>query len=146
MASNCFGNIKSKYIIKRIFSNLKENRWLKIIKCNKIIQNKLNIDVNYYKRYNNIEIELIPINKEYENKFIKISNKEHESYIHIFFNNDKNEIKKNYFTKNENITKIKVIVDFEVKSLSGLFEDCKCLKSIKFLKFIIFNILINMLI
>ena len=86
MASNCFGNIKSKYIIQRIFSNLNENRWLKIIKCNKIIQNKLNIDVNYYKRYNNIEIELIPINKEYENKFIKISNKEHESYIHIFFN------------------------------------------------------------
>ena len=51
----------------------KKNGFLKIIKYNKNIQNKLNISINDYKEYNHIEIEIIPINNsfgKYYGKFI----------------------------------------------------------------------------
>ena len=54
-------DIRSKYIIQRIFDNLKENKWLKIIKYNKMVQNKLGININNYIKYYSIEIEIIPI-------------------------------------------------------------------------------------
>ena len=41
--------VKSQYIIKHIFSFLYENRKLCLIKYNKIIADKLGIDIEYYK-------------------------------------------------------------------------------------------------
>ena len=63
-------DIKSKYILQEIFSNLQENRLLKIIKYNKKIQEKLNKDIKDYKTYVDIIIEIIPINKRDKNYFI----------------------------------------------------------------------------
>ena len=81
-----FMNIKSKYILKEIFSNLSQYKLLKIISYNKIIQNRLGKDINDYKEYLNIEIELIPLENKF-NKFINIP-KNNESYFHIYFNDD----------------------------------------------------------
>ena len=64
-----FDNIKSKYLIQFIFSFIAENIKLKAIKCNKHLQNKLNIElINYqlfsgrYKKYKKNGIVL-----EYDN-------------------------------------------------------------------------------
>ena len=57
-------NIKSKFILKRIFGNIKENKILKIVKYNKMLQNRLNKSLNDYKEFLNIEIEIIPVEGE----------------------------------------------------------------------------------
>ena len=135
--------IKSKYILKQITEHLTKNKLLKIINYNKLIQNKLDIGIiDYKKYYEQIEIELIPINKKNKNYFIKIKNK-YKSYYHIYFNNDKNEKTQNYFNKNDNITKINIILDNEIKSFERLFDECKCIEKIKFIRFIR-NDIINM--
>ena len=41
--------IKAKYILKHIFDLLPRNKCLNIIKYNKSIQNKLDININDYK-------------------------------------------------------------------------------------------------
>ena len=96
---NDFRNIKSNYRLKEIFKNIKENKLLDIIKYNKNIQKRLNIGINDYIYYNKIIIDIFPVlqvNNCYNNKFINIPEGE-ESYYHIYFNNDKNETKSNYF-------------------------------------------------
>ena len=127
--------IKSKYILKQITDHLTKNKLLKIINYNKLIQNKLDIGIiDYKKYYEQIEIELIPINEDNINYFINIKD-EHKSYYHIYFNNDKNEKKQNYFNKNDNITKINIIIDNEIKSFEKLFYKCKCIEKIRFIKY-----------
>ncbi len=70
---------------------------------------------------NKIEIELIPMaRKEAENYFINMK-KGYESYYHIYFDNKKKEIKRNYYTKNDNINKIKIIIDEEIASFDDFF-------------------------
>ena len=103
-----FINIKSKYIIQKLFDNLSKKRTLDIIKYNQKIQNKINININDYKEYSelysSIEIEIIPVNNKFRN-FINID-KEDEIYYHIYFNNNKKEIKRNYLNKNEKINNL----------------------------------------
>ena len=129
-------NIKNNYTLKRIFNYLKENKSLKIIKYNKDFQKKLNVNLNFYKKiYYQIEIELIPIkNISEKNKFIdrEVGGK---CYYHGYLNDNKEESQKNYFTKDENIKKIKIIIDYEVTSFNGLFNECNCLEKISFIKF-----------
>ena len=92
---NIFKKIRSKYILRKIFSNLKENKLLQIIKYNKNIQKRLNKHINDYIKYNQIEIEIFPINKDDKNYFINIQ-KENELYYHIYFNDEKKKKKKLY--------------------------------------------------
>ena len=90
-----FRNIKSKYILKIIFNNLKNSRSFQIIKYNKKLQNRLDFSFHDYREYiqvlSPIEIELNLVDKEY-GKFINIP-EEDKDYYHIFFNNSKKEIK-----------------------------------------------------
>jgi len=64
---NIFNNIKSKYILILFLNNLQKNILLKIIKYNKDIQNKIDININYYKKYieilSPIILEIIPCKK-----------------------------------------------------------------------------------
>ena len=53
-------NIKSRYILSKIYNNMTMKKKLKIVKYNKRIQNRLNLDVKDYKEYCEIEIEIIP--------------------------------------------------------------------------------------
>ena len=141
-SKNKFDNLKSNYFLCKIFDIIKRNKSLEIIKVNKKLQKRLNMGINDYKEYSqlysSIEIELKLCEKESNkesDKFINISNKEEESYYHIYFNDNKNEIKRNYLTENDNITKIKIIIDYQIKSFENLFKDCKINESIIFKKF-----------
>ena len=107
-------NIKSKYILKQIVDNIEEEKLLAIIQHNKTLQDKLDITINDYEYYKKIEVEIIPIIKSYKNIFIEIPNR-YASFYHIYFNEENNEIKRNYFTKNEKIKKIKIKIEKEVK-------------------------------
>ena len=107
-------NIKSKYVLQKIFDNVKEEKILTIIKYSKALQNKIDIDLNYYKDFKKIEIEIIPIKNrkgKTNHPFINILNKEDESHYHIYFNDDyKTEIKSYNLTfKDKYITKIRIL-------------------------------------
>ena len=87
-SSNIFSNLKSKYILKKIFGNLTGKNFFKIIKYNKLLKDKLDISNKDYKEYCDIEIDIIP---KGTGEFINFINKEEEKYYHIYFNDDKNE-------------------------------------------------------
>ena len=129
-----FKKVKSNYILKLIFNNLHANKLLEMIRYNKKIQNKLNKDIDYFKRYLQIEIEITPLENIYGN-FINISNCDDKKYYHIYFNDNEEEVKRNYITEKDKVEKIKIFIDYEIKNLYGLFKDCKCIKILNFLQF-----------
>ena len=133
--NNMLVKIRSKYIVIKIFENLKENRLLKLIHYNKKYQKLMDKKIIDYKIvFSKIEIEIIPKENTY-GKFINISNKNIQSNYLIYFNDNKEEIKRKYITKEDCVTKIKIIINHKITSLSGLFSDCKCIKIINFTKF-----------
>ena len=130
--------IKSVYILSKIYNNMTKKKKLEIVKYNKRIQNRINLSVNDYKEYSEtftpIEIEIIPTKGKY-GTFINI-NKNDKLYYHIYFNDNKEEIKNKYKIEEEDkVTKIKIIIDYQVKSFKSLFHFCECIESINFKKF-----------
>ena len=125
------------YFLQKLFNNLLKKKLLEIIKYNKNIKNRINISIKDYIEYSeifsSIEIEIKPVNNKY-GKFINID-KENEIYYHIYLNDNKEETKRNYLNENENVEKLKIIIDYQIKSLKKLFEDCKCIEYICFKKF-----------
>ena len=91
-------NLKSDYFLQKLYDNMTKKKKLEIIKYNKRIQNRLNLDVKDYKEcsetFSSIEIEIIPIKDKY-GKFINI-NENDKLYYHIYFNDNKEEIKNKY--------------------------------------------------
>ena len=81
-SKNKFINIKSNYILKKLFVYINT-------------QKRMNININNYKEFSEkfspIELEIISIQKEY-GQFIKIKDEE-KKYFHIYFNDNKEEIK-----------------------------------------------------
>ena len=68
-------------------------------------------------------------------EFIRIK-EEDKKYFHIYFNNNKEkEIEITLLHANDNVSKISIIIDYQIKSFSRLFYDCKCIESIKFKNF-----------
>ena len=125
--------IRCVYIIKEIFKNIEPVVFLNIIRYNKKIQKKLETTKGNYHYYDLvIKIELIPKNIDTRNTFINIKENEKDFY-QIYF--DKKKVKKNYFTNKEKISKIKIVINNEIKSLKGLFSGCSCIKEINFIKF-----------
>jgi len=122
---------------------MKKKISLEIIKYNKDIQKRLKININHYKEYSeiysSIEIELTTKENEY-GKFINIKEGD-EKYYHIYFNdNKKDEIKNTYLNKDDKVSKINIITDYQIKSFYYLFLDCECIESINFKKFSRINI------
>ena len=127
-------NIKSGYILSKIYNNMTIKKKLAIVKFNKRIQNRLNLNIKDYKEYCEIEIEIIPAKGEY-GEFIKVDEND-KLYYHIYFNDNKEKIKNKYEIEEEDkVTKIKIIIDYQVKSFKELFYDCECIQSINFKKF-----------
>ena len=124
--------IRSKYILKNILSFLSQKKFLSLIKYNKKIQNKLDKSIIDYREYNQIEIEITPIKNNFSGKVINFK-EENKEYYYIYFDNQIKEI--NYVSSKDNISKIKIIIDFEIKSLEGLFEKCDYISMISFHKF-----------
>ena len=142
--NNLFDNLKSDYFLEKIFNNIHKKKSLEIIKCNKKIQQRLNININNYKeyseKYSSIEIEIIPTPNKYDN-FIYFENEDDEKYYHIYFNNNKEkEIKRTFLKKDDNVSKINIIIDYQIESFTNLFYYCQCIKSIYFKKFVRNNI------
>ena len=132
-----FKNLKSDYFLQKLFNNLLINKSLDIIKYNKNIKDRINISIKDYKEYleiySSIEIEIKIVNNKY-GTFINI-NKEKEIYYHIYFNNNKKEIKRNYLNENENVEKLNIIIDHQIKSFEELFKSCEIIEYIYFKKF-----------
>ena len=84
-ANPIIDNIKSRYILSKIYNNMTIKKKLKIVNYNKRIQNRLNLDVKDYKEYSEaftqIEIEIIPIKDKY-GKVINI-NENDQLHYHI---------------------------------------------------------------
>ena len=129
-----FRNIKSKYILQKIFDNLETKRKLNLIKLNKNIKERLDININDYKEYFETVIEVKPIKRNYGSNFINIENEDDKKYIHIYLDNDKEETQKYYINANEEIKIIKIIIDYPFKSFMRLFEYCDMNSSINFKK------------
>jgi len=137
-SNNQLKKIRSNFILKIFFGYINKRNSLEIIKYNKNIQKRINININHYKeyseKYSSIEIEIILM----ENKFGQFINikEEDKVYYHIYFNdNKKEEIKYTFLNKNEKVSKINIIIDYHITSLSYLFYYCKCIESINFKKF-----------
>ena len=91
---------------------------LAIIRWNKKIQNRLNLNVKDYKEYSGtftpIEIEIIPAKGKY-GEFIKVDEKD-KLYYHIYFNDNKEEIKNKYRIKEEDkLTKHEYYIKKRIK-------------------------------
>ena len=136
-SKNIFNNLKSDYFLQLLFKILVKKKSLDIIKYNKNIKNRININIKDYKEYSeiytSIEIELKPVNNKY-GRFINIK-KENKIYYHIYFNDNKEEIKRNYLKKKENVEIIKIIIDYQIESFEKLFINCECIEYINFKKF-----------
>ena len=129
--SNSFMNIKSNFILRKIFGNLDEIKFLNIIRYNKIHQNKLNISLNNYIEGRKIKIDIIPQKNKF-GKFINITDNFPKNNYHIFFNNKQEEIKEKYeITENDKVDKISIKIDYGVESLEGLFKDCNIIEEIE---------------
>ena len=127
-----FNKVISSYILNLIFNNLHKKKLLEVIRYNKKIQTRSNKDINYLKKYLQIKIEIIPLENIYGN-FINISN--NNNYYHIYFNDNVQEVKRNYITEKDKVDKIKIFIDYEIKDLYKLFKDCNCIKILNFLQF-----------
>ena len=124
-SKDIFKSLKNDYFLQKLFNNLLRKKSLDIIKYNKNIKDRINITIKDYKEYSeiysSIEIEIKPVNNKY-GVFINI-NEEDKIYYHIYFNNNKEEIKRNYLNQDEDIEKIKIIIDYQIKSFKELFAD-----------------------
>ena len=130
----CLADIKSTYILKKVFDKVRNYTKFEIIRYNKNLQKKLNIDISQYKKFSTIEIEVIPAENKFGN-FINFNNKEQKNFYHIYFNDSVKEINKNNISENDKIDKIKIIINFQVDSFYKLFSYCDCIESITFKNF-----------
>ena len=131
-------NLKSDYFLRKLYDIISKKKKLEIIRFNKKMQNRINLSIKDYKEYSEIftpiEIEIVPTKGKYGN-FIKI-NKNDKLFYHIYFNDNKKEIKNKYYIKEEDkVRKIKIIIDYQVKSFKYLFEWCEYIEFINFKKF-----------
>ena len=130
--------IKSDFFLEKLYDIIPKKKKLEIVKYNKKVQNILDLGIKDYKEYSEtftpIEIEIIPTKGKY-GRFINI-NENDKLYYHIYFNDNKEEIKNKYYISVvDKVTKIKIIIDYQIKSFNSLFKRCKCIESINFKKF-----------
>ena len=96
---------------------MKKNKSLKIVKNNKKLQKRLNLSINDYKEYTElyspIEIELEVTGYLYQ-QFIQTTSI--GEYYHIYFDNSNEEIYRNFLIENDYVKKIKIIIDYQVRS------------------------------
>ena len=124
---NILKNLKNDYFIQKFFDYIQKRRILKTIRYNKSIQKRINLNINHYKefseKYSSIEIKIKPMENKY-GRFIKIK-EEDEEYYHIYYNDNKKEqIKGTSLNENDNVSKINIIIGYQVESFNELFYDC----------------------
>jgi len=95
--------IKSKIILKKIGKCAQEKIILYICRFNKEVQKKFDKNIDDFKNFFKITLEIIPKDMS-DSKFINIEKYEESSY-HFFINNDKNEINLSHIKNMKNIKK-----------------------------------------
>ena len=141
-SKDLFEKTKNNFFVQKLFDLLTKKKSLNLIKYNKNIQKRINININDYKEfsetYSSIEIEIKPG----DNRFYTFINSKEEDkeYYHIFFDNNNEEIKRNFLGKKERIKIIRIIIDYPVKSFESLFFNCGLVETINFKKFFRKNI------
>ena len=97
-SNHILANLKSDYFLQKLYDNMTKKKKLEIVKYNKRMQNRINLNVKNYKEYSEtftpIEIEILPTKDKYR-KFINIKEND-KLYYHIYFNDNKKEIKNKY--------------------------------------------------
>ena len=62
-------SLKSDYFLQKLFDNMPKKKKLEIVRCNKRMQNRLDLGIKDYKEYSEtftpIEIEIIPTKDKY---------------------------------------------------------------------------------
>ena len=124
-SNNQLKNVKSDYFIQKFFGYMPKRKSLETIRYNKSIQKRMHININHYKTFfetkTSIELDIIPMKGKY-GKFINIK-KEVKKYFHIYFNdNKKKEMENTSLHRDDNISKISIIIDYQIKSFSELFD------------------------
>ena len=129
-SKNKLMNIKSDYFIQILFNYIPKKVSLELIQYNINIQKRLNININNYKdfceKFSSIELEIVPIQNEY-GAFINIK-EENKKYFHIYFNDNKEEIKRKELNKEDKVSKITIIIEHQINSFDNLFDYCKCIE------------------
>ena len=124
-------DINCKYIIIQIFNMLNRNMFLKIMKYNLYLQKMFNVNLSDYKKHLETEIEIIPIDNEKGPIFYIIDN----PYCHIYINDNQTETNNFNYLNCGILKKVKLIIEYDFKSIELLFRGCKCIKKINFIKF-----------
>ena len=141
-SNNYFNFVKSKNILKLIFKYLNTKRKLKILKCCKKMQEKLDVVLNdfkdYSEKFSTIIIEIIPSKNKY-GKFINYRDY-NSSYFFIYFNDNHKRVDKNYISENDKVIKINILINYHIDSFYELFFCCDCVESINFKQFLRINI------
>ena len=111
---NCLADIKSNYILKKIFKYTKEKITLGIILYNNKIKKRINKDINDYIKFKNIEIELTIYSPIGDNDI---------GDLHIKLPEDIKKIKSGYrYTKCYSEQR-KITIERNIKSLSAFLKD-----------------------
>ena len=138
-SNNKLKELKSDFFLQLLFNIIPRPKSLESVKYNKYLQKRIRINFNDYKAYSemysSIEIEIIiPMKNKYD-KIINI--KEGDSkYYHKFFNDvKKEEIKRMNLNINNKFSKINIIIDHQVNTLSGLFRFIDFIQTINFKRF-----------
>ena len=123
-SDNILQNLKSDYFIQKFFDYIQKRRTLKTIRYNKSIQKRINLNINHYKeyseKYSSMEIEIKPMANKY-GRFINIKEGD-EEYYHIYYNDNKKEqIKSTSLNENDKVSKINILIDYQVESFYELF-------------------------
>ena len=131
--------IRSCFILQKIFKIPQKSIYLKLIKYNKKLMNRLNITIKDYKEINRIIID-VNLSQSFDerNYFINTKNTE-KSFYHFYC--EKKEIKNNFITNTTKRKKISIIINKKINSLKALFKNCKNINEITFKKFNQGNIL-----
>ena len=124
-----FGLVKCKYIICRIFSNMNLIR-----KCNILAYNYqlLKITDTTPKQSRTIPITKIElnINNNFNHKFINM--KYNESLYYIYFDNSVEVHHIDTYKYGEVLKKITIYINYKVRSLAKLFQNCVCIDNVSF--------------
>ena len=102
VSNNKLIKLKSYYFIQNFFGYMTERKSLEIIRYNKSIQKRIDININHYKayseEYSSIELDIIPMKDEY-GKFININEEDKNIFIYTLMTIKKKKLKIHHYMK-----------------------------------------------
>ena len=123
--------------MKKIFKFIGKKSAYNIIRYNKEIQNKCEINKDSYNTvFNKIVVEIVPCYSEDKNNiFIDYNINNHIEITYIDSNNVKHDLKRNFIMKDDHIKIIKIKINTNYISINKIFRKCEGIKEITFKKF-----------